>query len=680
MLTLTLFLLCLSLTGVAATAWLWSLDSDADAGGAPGLLEGLASAILVTTSLWVATNWALAPLHAIHPPLLLAASIALALASAVFLRRQARASGAAYATLTRVASSPSGLTVLSAIAIVLPMALWIAFVAWRSTITLGLNYDGLSYHLPRAVDIVQTGTWRYLPVEDFRLAWFPANYEMMLADVLAFTGSDALTPLVSIWQYVAGVAVCAAWGERRWGSGARAWIGALAWASTPLALLHSGHVKNDVLTMVCTVSVALWGARWVTRGGTAPFVLALVAAAMGVGTKPTGGFAAPAIFVAFVPFGLFRQLRATLPSAKQVAAFVAGSAALLCLLGIAPFAAHLAHPHVATDLGMTPAEMARTNITPSYSGWNNLWRFPILAWLRAFDGSTHLVYAPWAHAGWYWPKYELYFADFGAMVSCLALLLPVAAAFALASRRRPTAAISSAREHAAASLFLVATFVTTLMMQYRIDGAFNSFGRYVLFVPLLVVDWGLLPLIDRLRTSRARVVTAVVIAAQASFFVFEGFAIGEHDEFASGNYLRSLLLPPERRLVQSGFFPRAAQVLDGAAGPHDRVLIDGDFGAWIYPAYGRDRTRAVEVAPLQAEARARAVDRADWVAIDRFWAICWGADSFLDMGHPLSFETGKPTPREVEFYVQMTDDPRFVVFFADYKHGQVVFRRVVPRG
>jgi hypothetical protein len=321
--------------------------------------------------------------------------------------------------------------------------------------------------------------------------------------------------------------------------------------------------------------------------------------------------------------------------------------------------------------------MAATNITPAYNGWSNLWRFPVLLWLRPFSPYTKGLLVPWLDSRWFWPKYEIYFSDFGVLISCLAVLIPVALVFALAGRKRDDATAPAARERAAASLFLVVTMVTILPIQYRIDGAFNSYARYVLFVPLLVVDWGVLPLIDRLPTVSARnIAVTTFLIVQSEAFFGEAFVTGFCDAFAAPMYLVHLMNHPNSRMPQAGYFPRAEQVLDVTAGPHDRVLIDGDFGAWIYPAYGRELTREVEVAPLNSEARDRAVDAADWVVIDRYWAICWGAPQLTDMGKALTyFDRGLLSARDIVFYNRMVKDPRFTVSYRDISHAQIVFHR-----
>ena len=670
---LVIFSLCLGVTGAAATAWLWSRDEE-DA-GKTGALEVLASWAVVTIALVVAIDWTLSAVHALRVPFLLATSIALAAGSVVYLRaRTATRRG-----LRAIVTGDIGADRTTVLLVAAPLLTWIAFAVWRGSILPVTTHDAIAYHLPRAVDVVRTGGWRYLPVEDFRLAWFPADYELLLADVLAFTDSDRATSLVSIALYVAAIVFAAAWGERRGGPGARPWISALAWASTPLALLHCGHAKNDVLMMICTLAAAFWGARWVVRGGRAPLVLLLVGAALGVGTKAIGATALVAAAVGFTPFGLVRRLRATFGSIRSVVVLALGSVALLLLLGIVPFLAHLAHPYVATDIGMTPAEMTATSVTPRYDGFANFWRFPILVWLRAFTSDPHSVVVPWLGERWFWPKYEIYFSDFGVAVSALALLIPVGAALAL---RAPPPEPGSEdatriRERRAATIFLLVTIVAVLPVQYRVDGFFNSYMRYVFFVPLLVVD-ALDPIALRLRSAGARDLAAkLLLAAFSAFFFVEGWVVAKNDTFAPWDYVRYLVDHPALHEVPVWSFPRAAQVVDHAAGPDDRIAIDAGFGAWVYPAYGEKLTRTVDILPLQAAARAPLLDRADWVIVDRFWAICWGSPELTDMGRADQFlEKGRPTKSDLAFYETMMRDARFGVVYRDGDHGQVVFHQL----
>ncbi len=681
---LALFLLCLFVAGAAATAWLWSREPVES--GAVGALEATGSWVLVTMSLAVAINWVLSPLHAIRAPFLIGTAIALAAAASVYLRAQARLDGPAARTLRSVFGGEVRVGRLTVAAVAAPLACWVAFITWRGTITPVLSHDGLAYHMPRAVDVHRTGGWRYLPVEDFRLSWFPADYELLLADVLALTGSEHATSLVSVLLYLAAFLLCASWGERRWGGGARAWIGALLWGSTPLALLHSGGHKNDVMMMICTVSLALWGARWVVRGGVAPLVLAVLAATLGIGTKANGAFAIPATLIAFVPFGLFPRLRSTLATPRKVAAFGAGSVAALLLLGITPLLVHLEHPHLASDMGMSPAEMASTNITPTYDGLRNLWRFPVFVWLRAFSNHPLTVDVPWLHTDWFWPKYELYFSDYGVAASSLALLVPVALLLALRwPRSRAVAELTlderaTRRERWAASIYLGASCILVLLMRYKIDGAFNSYARYMFFLPLLIADGGLILLLERVPAPRAQqIARGVTVAALSAFFFYEAETVGENDAFAPVKYVKHAMEDHDTRDLSIGVFARAGQVVDHIAGPNDRIAFEGDFGAWIYPAYGRGLTRPVDVLPLQAEARLPLVDAADWVVIDRFWAICWGSPTFYDMSDAYeNLDRGLLSAHDVVFYNQMVRDPRFAVFYRDLTHAQVVFRRRPP--
>ena len=680
MLALLCFVASLTLSGAAATAWLGSIATGTSREGAAtdatGPVEAIASSVFVATSLGVAFDWLLSPLRAIRPAWLLVVSGLAAVASLAFARGQMRTDGLVLASVRSLGLAVRRIRPLDALLIGAPILAWLVFITWRGSVTLALSHDALSYHLPRAVDVVRHGGWRYLPVEDFRLAWFPSNYELMLADVIALTGSDRATPLVAIGNYASAVLLFAAWGERHWGGGARGWLGALLWAGTPLALLHSGGHKNDLLMMECILATALWGARWVVEGSLSALVLTGVACGMSLGTKATGAFAAFALLFVFAPFGLVKRLRETLSSPARLVTFLAAGGAIALLTGVAPIVAHAIHPRMPTDLGMSADEMARVNITPTYGEWSNLWRFPALLWLRAFSNDPMTVFVPWRDARWFWPKDELYFSDFGVVVSSLALLVPIG----IAARRRPTVDPCHRREHAAASLYLLAMTALVLPIRYRIDGAFDSYPRYVLFLPLLIADWGAVALLERYRSERAAATaTRLTLFGAAVALLGEGFVVARDDHFAPLDYLQFLLRNPgDRSLAIEG--EHAAQRLDAVAGPYDRVAVGGGFGAWIYPAYGAGLTRDVTVLPVVPSERSRVLGEVDWVVIDRAWPIAWGAPDLTDMGrvHELMFH-GALSAEDLAFFSAMAHDSRFTAAFVDLARGQAIFRRKEPR-
>lgn len=675
------FALCMLLAGFVGSAWLWSLDTrTGEPGLAPGPVEALASSMLVTVFGIVGVDWILAPLHAVTTWALSGTGALLAVVAALSLVRARRRDDATWQGVAALGSAPLGLGLLPVLSIALPVVGWLAFMAWRGSLTPVLSHDAYAYHMPRAVDVVKTGTWRYLSVEDFRLGWFPADYELMLADCILLGGGARAANFLALAHYASGLLLCAAYGERRCGTGPKAWIGALAWAASPVVLLHAGAQKNDLLTMIGVLGVALFGARWVFRGGTAPLVLALASAALGLGTKWIGAAVAPAFLIAFLPFGLLRRARATFTSTASVAWLIGGSAALLYLGGITPYVAHLLHLGDARASGFSTDDLWAMNIAPRLGHPLNVLKFVALLWMRPFGESARDVWVPWASRYWFWPRHELYFSDFGLLVSCLACLSPLAWWL---RRRLPSGPQAEARrERSAASLFLAIVLVLVASMVFRTDGFFAGYPRFLLFVPLLVVDAGVIPLLDGLgrngRQVRADRIASLVLAGIAVVFCAEGVDLAQNDGFAPLDYVVTLAKHPE---VRRPYFGRdglhAEQVVSEQVPVTDRVAIDGGFGAWVYAAYDDALTRTVDVLPIDDEGRERILSRADWVAVDRYWSICWGAAEMRDFGQLDDLVNhGSPTRTDVARLEALEKDPRFERVYGAPALGQFLFRRV----
>ena len=184
------------------------------------------------------------------------------------------------------------------LAVVLPVSLWLLFVAWRSLLLPVGNSDALSYHLPRAVRFLVDGGYRSAPeINNRRLVTFPANYELLLASVLATNGSDNGTVLYALVPYV-GFALVAASLARRWWGGVYGPLATFACtAATPLALLHAGAHKNDLLFAFFAAFAVRYLVTWALGGAILDAIFGISGLALTIGTKPhgclLGVFAAP---------------------------------------------------------------------------------------------------------------------------------------------------------------------------------------------------------------------------------------------------------------------------------------------------------------------------------------------------------------------------------------------------
>jgi hypothetical protein len=267
---------------------------------------------------------------------------------------------------------------------------------------------------------------------------------------------------------------------------------------------------------------------------------------------------------------------------------------------------------------------------------------------------------------WFWPRFEPFYSDFGAAWSVLLPVFPVGALVLWRQRR------GAPPERLAATLFLCAVAALTLPTRYRVDGTLNSFPRYLMFLPLVMADVALVPLVV-LASERFRgAVTRALIVVFGALSIWNQTRVGGQDLFAPVAYLKHIIRTPDFR--DPAFEGRASVAVDYFVGPRDRVAIDGDFGAWIYPAYGRGLTRQVEVLPYDDAARLEGARRADWVAIDRYWSICWGAPDFQDMMH-IRIRKGAPTPRDVTVLAALDRDPQFKLVWSEPSMGQFLYKR-----
>src|SRR5580704_11812189 len=123
---------------------------------------------------------------------------------------------------------------------VLLVGVWTAFVLWRGTVLPPYNGDALSYHMPRAAIFVQEGRFTVPQTPEGRLASWPCDYELLLADAIALVGDDSLCGWVGTASFVAFLLVGASLLARWWGWGRHVLVATVLVASTPVAIVHSG--------------------------------------------------------------------------------------------------------------------------------------------------------------------------------------------------------------------------------------------------------------------------------------------------------------------------------------------------------------------------------------------------------------------------------------------------------
>ncbi|MFP5247785.1 MAG: hypothetical protein ACLGH0_13920, partial [Thermoanaerobaculia bacterium] len=135
-----------------------------------------------------------------------------------------------------------------------PIAAWTAYVGWRACFIPPANHDALAYHFTRAVLLARNHGFAHFFAPDGRINDLPANYELLLAQVLLVMRSDRVTEWISVAFYLALLLATAALVQRWWTSSAPVAESVIAVAAAPVALLASGADKNDLMTNVFCVA------------------------------------------------------------------------------------------------------------------------------------------------------------------------------------------------------------------------------------------------------------------------------------------------------------------------------------------------------------------------------------------------------------------------------------------
>ena len=544
-----------------------------------------------------------------------------------------------------------------------PVVLWIAFVSWRGTLLPAYDHDALAYHLPKAVMLAKAGGYRVFDVPEARIATWPCDYELLLADSLILTGGDAATASVSTLAY--GVLVLmAAWiAAAWWGPGLHVAVAAAFVATTPLVILHSGLHKNDLLLSVFATGAFAWAGQWFARGCRASGVLACLALLLAAGTKASAAFPVAAT-VPVLALGVYRH-RAAL-RAWPVAAFAVGGAVLAVLLGGVTYLANLAVLH---------RLIAAPPYQSGYGDWSSIWQFTTMLVIAPFSPLASAVWNPFRGEYWWWPANDVWISHFGALFSILAVAL-VPCVWLYARRG------SDRAERAAASASALAAYLLTLPIQGRPFGFFAGEGRYVFFVLPFVAGWTLCPMIvqvlsfaNRARLSRVAVPIAMGLA-MAAYGAVAIWQFGVHDAYAPIEWVIDVFHHPDDRrpFVRRD---RAATAFDAVAGPEEVCAFDVYYDTWVYPAYGRGWTRKVEF--LKPSAGDVVIpDDVRWVLVDRSWNIFFGHPKFVDMGKAQYLGRGRPTDDDVKVYRQLRSDPRFELVYDERRYNQAVFHRIEP--
>lgn len=648
-------LVVISLLTVATfgVQFLWRKVDPAGAAGT-GALELLTAGSIVGIAGWLGISWILALTHTLTAlPLWSFVSLVLLAAVAIAIRRGWRPGS------KQISSELS-----ASLLFLVPLALWIAYILWRGVVLPVASHDALAYHLPKAVLLERAQGYEYFPAPDPRISGFGFNYELLIADMLILSRTDAYTEWISTVSYLLLLLATAALSERWWRSKPLPTTAAvIATASAPVLLLHSGAHKNDLFVALFALCALLWGSRWVVEGGRMPMLLLILALGIGFGTKTT----VVPFAVALVPFLLYRlvhSLRARTIRIRDVGLAAAG-AALMILLG-GGFFMVVNYLHLSSiGENANAVSTASQTLIFTYGDWQNLWQVPYLLLTVPFSTSPSGVWVPWRQELWFWPHYEIYFSHFGRLITLLSLAAPV-----VIWRFHGKVAAGRRRERAITVTAALVAIVIMLPTVFRPIGFFGAFPRYFAFVVPIISCLVLPPIVGAVSRS----LSYVLLAALTSVFAIEAAVCARNDSFAPLDYALWASENPGTRFIY--FHPyRAGSVVDRLAGADDTIAVDGAFDTWVYPAYGANLTRSVLFLP-QGATPDDIPASVDWVMVDRSWDKLWSSPKLENLGKMEYLGSGTPTPDDVRLTRALRRDRRFKLVFENPRLNQAVFRRI----
>ncbi|HJQ36096.1 MAG TPA: hypothetical protein VKB93_03055 [Thermoanaerobaculia bacterium] len=613
-------------------------------------VERAVFSIVMGIALWLAIAWALALTRLLTRPMLLTAG-AIALIVAVVLRlRRPAPSFDATASRDRL---------LRALALS-PIVIYTGFLLWRGAVAPPLAPDAFTYHLPRAAMIAKTAHFDYFPsIRDNRANELPANYELMLATVIALEGTDMVTEWVSTLMFVLFVLAAAAVTRQWWGPGLHNLAVALAAFAMPSLLLQGAMYKNDAMVSALLLAALLALGRWLQSYDWSAALFLGIAIDLAIGTKPQGGLFAAVAFPVFA-YGAFKHLRAEPRRTRALLAIAAIVLLLLPLLGAQAYITAQKMPSVSQSTVIH-------KVAPvTYGEWSYLWIAPALLVLRPLDLDSHVVTLPWNGEEWLWEREDPYASHYGLLFSLAALAFPFAA-----WRLRREAGDLPPRARLLITAIAGISFLVATPVVWKHYGYISSYSRYFLYAAVVVFAWTVAPAVQLVQSRvRPRVFWLLLfgfslLAAQAALHA------AKYDKWLP---LRDVLFfadHPGTRWIPS--LRRAPNVVDMLAGERDKIDVYAGHDTWIYPAFGvtlqRDLRAIDDVSQIRPDA--------DWVIVDRAFSTIWNDPDF---NHIRDFRKylgrGKPTEEDTKIVRALAGDPRFELVYYDQRTTQAIYRRI----
>ena len=608
--------------------------------------ERVVSAATAALALWIGTLWLVSLAGLLTPAILAGRNIVVtASAAALWIARFRARDGRQRRSIPR------------ATIVLVPLIVWIFFSLWRGWVVPPLSHDALSYHLPKSVLYARSERYDPLPEFPARARNLPVNYELLIADVIVMAGDDQVTEWPSILFYLFYCAGAAALARRWWGAGANADLAVVMIAgAVPVALLHTGAHKNDLMTAALMTFSMVWLGRFITTADLRPLILGAATLAMAAGTKPQAavlGLSAMPVVITL----LIRQPR----TLRRLFAMSAISVVFAGLLGGAYWIADRVSERAAIS------RSGPAGVPVSFGDWENFWQVPYVLLAAPFSSSAHALPVPWSERPWFWRRYEIYFSELGVPFALCALLLPLA----IVVYRK--ASPETSRERLLVSVIALATLISMIPVRFRPLGMYAiSTPRYMLFLVPIVLAWTLAPFLrDRRFVTPARWRAALVVAA--SIFIAYAVLNASRDAFVPPAYVRWAALRPGTRVIP--FDPnRAASIVDRLAGEDDLVAIEAADGTWLYPAFGARLTRPVQL--LTSGEPPRLHPEVKWVVIDRKFSAVWKHSQFGDLSQAGKFLTRGASPLDRDpMFAALRANPSLRLVHYEPAAGQAVFRR-----
>ncbi len=173
-----------------------------------------------------------------------------------------------------------------------------------------MNYDSLTYHLPRMVMWAQHGNVAHYSTNNLRQLMMSPYTEFVGLHLMVLTGNDLLETMIQWFAYVLALGAVSLMARQLGAGRAGQILSAIIAATIPAMFLEASNSKNDVVEAMWVAIAAYWALTFLDRArGVMPrMVLLGVAIGAAVLTKGTGAFfTGPAAMVAAV--SLFRQER-----------------------------------------------------------------------------------------------------------------------------------------------------------------------------------------------------------------------------------------------------------------------------------------------------------------------------------------------------------------------------------